>query len=50
MKADRGSSQSARDIRRMVCVHDNLVTFPVFQEHFCIVFCIVISFVWQINK
>ena len=43
-------SQSARDIRRMVCVHDNLVTFPVFQVHFYIVCCIVISFVWQINK
>lgn len=44
-------SQSARrDIRRMVCVHDNLVTFPVFQVHFYIVYCIDISFVWQINK
>ena len=44
------SSQSARDIRRMVCVHDNLVTFPVFQVHFYIVCCIGTSFVWQINK
>ena len=30
---------------RMVYVYDNLVTFPVFQVHFYIVCCIVISFV-----
>lgn len=43
-------SQNSRDILLMVCVHDNLVTFPVFQVHFYIVCCIAISFVWQVNK